>query len=95
MGKIAEHIGHGHMRVPDGWFYKDVCPERDKADNSRKVAAVIADPFHDQIGYPVIDHPIKERSTCSPQPLTLENIAKVQLVCAVRSVEETACTMGE
>jgi hypothetical protein len=24
----------------------------------------------------------------------LENIAKVQLVCAVRSVEATACTMG-
>jgi hypothetical protein len=24
-----------------------------------------------------------------------ENIAKVQLLCAVRSVEATACTMGE
>ena len=28
------------MRVPDGWFYKDICPERDEADNSRKVAAI-------------------------------------------------------
>jgi len=27
--------------------------------------------------------------------LTLENIAKVQLVCAVRSVEAITCTMGE
>jgi hypothetical protein len=40
MGKIAEHLGHGHMRVPEGWFYKDICPERDEADNSREVAAI-------------------------------------------------------
>jgi hypothetical protein len=54
MGKIAEHIGHGHMSVRDGRFYRDICPERDEADINRKVAAVsLADPFHDQIGYPV------------------------------------------
>jgi hypothetical protein len=90
MGKVAEHIGHGHMRVPEGWFYKDICWERDAVDDSRKVAAVIADPFHDQIDYPVDGPSDQGEIECSPQPLTLENIAKVQLVCAVRSVEATA-----
>jgi hypothetical protein len=67
----------------------------DEADNNRKVATVIADQFHGQIDYPV-DRPSDQGEIeCSPQPLTLENIAKVQLVCAVRSAEATACTMGE
>ena len=44
---------------------------------------------------PSIGPPIKERSICRPQPLTLDNIAKAQLVCVVSGVEATACTMGE
>jgi hypothetical protein len=95
MGKIAEHIGRGRTRVPDSGFIR-ICREQDEADNSRKVAAAsLADRFYDQIDHPV-DRPSDQGEIeCSPQPLTLENIAKVQLVCAVRSVEATACIMGE
>lgn len=44
MGRIAEHVGRERMRVPGGWFYKDICPERDETDNSNKIAiASLAD----------------------------------------------------